>query len=405
MRGQMNDHGFFTPLERTDLPFSTLWSGVTDDNMRQCGLGGLRSRDREIVRAMLACLLIASKVGQGVSTSRNKAHYGPHWRRYESEAYTYTRIVNGVSLLDCVGAVHHEKQKRGANGWQSRMYPTRHLREIFADWGPVSPIPGELIHLKNEVKVRIDYVDDDITRAKRRQLFAINEAIASITIGTRPEVLDFSCGAVRCGDSIVVPSRRSLYRVFNTSFELGGRLYGGFWQSMPAEMRQLLLLNSEPVAEHDYSQLHPQLLYALNGRRLDGDAYTISGYTRSIGKIAWMMLINSCSYAATINALRKEVQGSGLSSSFTPTDAEKVVKLLMERHAPVRSAFHSSVARTLQFIDSELMVFVLDQCLREGIVGLPVHDSLIVRTKDLPRAAEIMDDALQQTLKSLRDRA
>ena len=65
---------------------------------------------------------------------------------------------------------------------------------------------------------------------------------------------------------------RRLYRRFTQGrFDSGGRLFGGFWQSLPNEPKRYpysvrlkgLRIDGEPVAGLDYSQLNPILCYSV----------------------------------------------------------------------------------------------------------------------------------------------
>ena len=55
-------------------------------------------------------------------------------------------------------------------------------------------------------------------------------------------------------------------RVFNkSSFKLGGRFYGGWWQSISEEYRKDIYLNDLRTNEIDFTALHPILAYAEKG--------------------------------------------------------------------------------------------------------------------------------------------
>jgi hypothetical protein len=41
--------------------------------------------------------------------------------------------------------------------------------------------------------------------------------------------------------------------------------------------------------EHDYPQLHPNMLYAEIGARLEGDAYAVDGWPRKLMKVAFKL--------------------------------------------------------------------------------------------------------------------
>ena len=55
-------------------------------------------------------------------------------------------------------------------------------------------------------------------------------------------------------------------RVFNkSSFKLGGRFYGGWWQSISEEYRKDIYLNDLRTNEIDFTALHPVLDYTEKG--------------------------------------------------------------------------------------------------------------------------------------------
>ena len=112
----------------------------------------------------------------------------------------------------------------------------------------------ELIRLRDEMGRLISYRDTDATLRMRREIERINEFL-------RPLVVELNApGVMRTERHLVMPSGQhilvlppSLYRVFNRgSFRLGGRLYGGWWQSVPNRswpLRKRLMVNGEPVVE------------------------------------------------------------------------------------------------------------------------------------------------------------
>jgi hypothetical protein len=68
-------------------------------------------------------------------------------------------------------------------------------------------------------------------------------------------------------------TRNRLYRAFNNgSFDQGGRFYGPWWQRVPSERRKFITINWLPTRELDYSNLHPAMLYAMEGIQLEDRA-------------------------------------------------------------------------------------------------------------------------------------
>jgi len=387
-------------IER-DLPLTGCWSGITDDHLRLLGLAHRDERGRRVIASIIASLLVAEMVGKWVSYSRNKEFYHPGLRRYEGPGFTYRMIIAVVDVLDKHGLIIEQRAKRGSFGWQSRMRASPRLVGIAGGWGPLVPTLYELIHLKDEQKRRIDYPETDETLRMRYELEAVNEALAALAITS--EALDLTRPVLVLEGNEVAPRSQRMFRCFNRDFRHGGRCYGGWFQNYPKEVRAGFRLDGSPVVEHDYPQLHPQLLYARLGLAIAGDAYTVDGVPRDLAKVAWQILMNSGSRRMAMHALFEDLTSSDPGRSVDLRDADRILALLEARHAPVSRAFYSGVGLELQFVDSNLIMSVLGRCLAKGFVGLPVHDSLIVRCgAEADLAKEIMDEALEKLLRKLR---
>src|SRR5262249_9895907 len=118
------------------------------------------------------------------------------------------------------------------------------------------------------VAKRVPYLDDDTTRRCREELREINARLRSAEITFDRSVYERA----------VDVRARQLYRHFsNGSFESGGRLFGGFWQNIPKNVRlRGIRIEGERVEGRDYSQLNPRLAYSVAGAvPPPGDAYTL----------------------------------------------------------------------------------------------------------------------------------
>ena len=120
-------------------------------------------------------------------------------------------------------------------------------------------------------KALVHYKDTDETRRLRAEMTEINRflATANITLADAPQ----PAGCL---------TRRFILRTPDdpAAFNLGGRLFGGFWQNLPREERHRLRINGEPVADLDYSGMFPRLAYLAAGAPLpppDADPYAIPG--------------------------------------------------------------------------------------------------------------------------------
>jgi hypothetical protein len=181
---------------------------------------------------------------------------------------------------------------------------------------------------------------------------------------------------VNCGDVTAT----TLYRVFKRNWQSGGRLYGGWWINLPKGERLNLTIRSEPVVEIDYAQLHPTILFARVGRKLDFDPYVAPGLEgealRALGKRTFNRLINKTSAAS---GMRPRLSASAEDLAALPPGLtfQQYLERFVERLAPVAGFFGSAEGLRLQREDSDLAIGVLERLEAAGIPVLPVHDSFI----------------------------
>jgi hypothetical protein len=160
------------------------------------------------------------------------------------------------------------------------------------------------------------------------------------------------------------------------------RLYG-WWQSLSAADRANILLNGEPVLEPDYAQIHAQIIYALKGISLIGDAYETGEFPRAWGKKAFNIGINAKNQLGAIAAISKEL-------NISRRNASKLLGAIMAKHRQVSDIFCSDAGVGLMKIDADITLRAVQHCQAQGIAVLPVHDSLIAPATDAERVAKIM---------------
>jgi len=188
----------------------------------------------------------------------------------------------------------------------------------------------------------------------------------------------------------------SLYRVFGSTVDEGGRFYGAEYQQLPNSkewpLRSSLLINGNPVTEADYSGLHMTMLYHLKRINFNGDPYDI-GYDpvlRPIIKIMANIMINS--------KAKNKVVFSTMGSIYNDNDLRKtyfnhkedhllksIHEKLIEKHQDIKEHFHSGYGIRLQKMDSDIAMEILLEMMHNDIPCLCVHDSFIVENqhKDL----------------------
>ncbi|TPK99041.1 MULTISPECIES: hypothetical protein [unclassified Mesorhizobium] len=254
---------------------------------------------------------------------------------------------------------------------------------------------GETIILKRS-KDRDDYWDeggleeyDDTpeTERYRAELEEINQWIADADLRFNPDGLPWPRTQISIHD-------RRLRRVFTQSrFDSGGRLFGGFWQSLRKhERRQRLWISGERAVELDYGQVGPRILYGMAGHKPPfEDLYDIWGYGLNrpgIKKVMSAMIFAS----DPLSRFPKDTRPL-FSRSYKVGD---VVTAIEAKHSLIKDRFHRGLGHDAQFIESEIMVEVLLTLKASGAVALPIHDAVMVPASAVSMTREIMLDTFHR---------
>lgn len=332
------------------------------------------------------------------------------------------KIKNVVDAMEQAGYIEHHIVGYGTPGTvgkRSKFRVSRRLVDVFSTAESVSEIDqgagsifndGETIVLKDGRKKPVEYRDNANTRQMRRHLKTINY---------------FLDGHELTLDGAVICSR--YHRVFNRSWDQGGRFYCHAVQSLPKSERSRLLINGEPVVELDFSSHHLRLCYHRRGYDApDGDLYKLQPYGREyrqvIKKIALIGLNvpNFESIARAVGrelgrdmrALRERIRE--LENISSPRE-EQVIDIMGEtevlqkqirfllgidddtirhiggliekRHELIRDDFFNGQGRDLQFLDSQITERIMLDMVARRIPCYSVHDSYIcpVRHEDMLR--------------------
>jgi hypothetical protein len=178
-----------------------------------------------------------------------------------------------------------------------------------------------------------------------------------------------------------------LYRQFNNaSFDHGGRLYGGWWISVPEHMRQKIFINGKPTVELDYSGCAIRMLYHERNLECPDDPYSIApivaheaasglpeGYYREAIKTLTQALINGS------NRNKDMMCSLPDGRSFAPRFKRKqVMQMIEDKHAAIADTFGSGAGTKLQRKDSDLAIGIIKKLADKSIIALPIHDSFIV---------------------------
>lgn len=218
---------------------------------------------------------------------------------------------------------------------------------------------------RNRTKQLIDYRDTPDTIAMRDQMQAVNENLGAATI-------------LLCQEAL--PLRVHLTRRFQIdhqdaphTFDRHGRLYGGFWMSLPKDERYLLRVNGEEVVDLDFAGMFVQLAYLEAGAALPNrDPYGgLDGLPRSVAKIGLSALLCRSGPMQRLPEGLRDQLGPGW-------NAKRLVAALEERHPRIAHLFGHGVGLKLMKLESDILLETLRLLFQQGIPALPMHDGIMV---------------------------
>jgi hypothetical protein len=239
--------------------------------------------------------------------------------------------------------------------------------------------------------------------AVTRQMQAINAFILSAPIECRGTAMAHVAerpGAAMA--SLVTLHHRTLRRTFNRSYDEGGRLFGGFWQTMPRDDRFAhIRIDGESVALVDYGQLFLRLAYAKSNKAPpDGDLYDLTGHDASLAnwkalRDARKKLINALFFA---RSPLKQWPGKTIRDiaemrrAYPPgTKPREAIQAIKQHHAPIVPFFEHGLGLRFMRTESDLITAVTIALFNRGVAALPIHDAVVVEKRHAEAARSMME--------------
>lgn len=198
--------------------------------------------------------------------------------------------------------------------------------------------------------------------------------------------------------------------VQGTWLKSGGRLFGGFWETMRKADRQRLRINGERVCEVDFRSMNAHIAYALAGAEPPtGDLYAIpglEGYRADVKMLFNAMLSkdagqDSTRWPKSMREEEKKLEASDISAADKPAGAiisskirpPKAMSMITEHHAGIADMFAAGRIGEIQFLESETLIAALEALRSFNIPALPIHDALLVPASGAEKAIECMEGA------------
>ena len=216
-------------------------------------------------------------------------------------------------------------------------------------------------------------------------------------------------------------SKRTLTRIFsNGSYENTGRLYGGWWQTIPNNVppehpefipyRRRITIDGRNTDELDYSALGPNIFYKLCNKDIGNeDPYSRvfkDGKHRDLVKKGLNALIMANTSLARYCPQDKDLRellskaNEELGWAKIETDGEihaswrDLRKLILKAHPDIADQFGRGIGNVIQLEDSNLIIKVMVRMAQQHITLLSVHDSLIANW-DVVESGELLKEMEQ----------
>lgn len=235
----------------------------------------------------------------------------------------------------------------------------------------------------------IDYADTASTHRYQEEMERINKVLAAADLRHEGS------------DSEIDTQRRNLRRVFNIPswlsanrirFDLGGRLYGGWWQNLKESDRAFIRIDGESVADLDFKSMFPRLAY-IHARKPTppGDPYALpgfDGYRNGVKRTFNAMLFRR-------GKLTRVPRGS---RDLLPENCtgEKIRAAILNHHPLLKPLFERGIGFELMFLESRILIAVLLRLIDLGITALPMHDGLMVAESKARTASRVMGDVSEE---------
>ena len=331
--------------------------------------------------------------------------------------------VKVIHRLRDAGLVGFKSGFEGSAEWQgyiSRIWPSETLIGMFekAAFGMfhIGYAEGrETIILRDEDKNDLEYEDKRYIKDMRQLVEQYNKLLEKTFIDIqsldKPRIeLPERSRRQRNNKPIYVNIThhdKFVRRIFNnSSFEDGGRFYGGWWQRIDSKFRKDIRMNNIPTVEIDYSSLHVILAYSEAQldywQGTDKDPYDLpvrgvnsKEHCRDIGKLFLLLSLNASTEQSLFRAFRSELDYREYAYSFPDDVLSELLDTIREHHSEIKHLICSGAGLRLMNIDSRICEYVISEFIKTDTPILTVHDSFLVQIGEEDRLYAAMKEGYQ----------
>lgn len=208
---------------------------------------------------------------------------------------------------------------------------------------------------------------------------------------------------------------KRVYRRFcRSNLGDGGRLYGGFWQTLPSgkrgeiPSRKHILINGQLTVELDFKALHLNMLYAWDGEEpYQGDPYSIPGWDRELVKRCILVALNCTtgSSRAVFDAVGSDEGLKRYRPLLLKGGYDKLKQAFLQKHPSLSKYLHADKGVKLQKQDGDIALGVIERMISlpafihpSPIPVLSVHDSFICPAEHVETLRGCMRGAFEEVM-------
>lgn len=248
----------------------------------------------------------------------------------------------------------------------------------------------------------IDYSDDDPTSVDadryRAEMQRINRYLVAADLrydGPDTAAVDINRRYLRRHFS--VPDWQEDHTI---RFDLGGRLFGGFWQDLGEDQRRFLKIDGEAIAYLDYAGMFVRLAYLhprVGKTPPDGDLYAVPGFEDhrdGVKKVLNAMFFRK-------GPLQRLPRGAPAQLP-SGTTSSSIRSAIIAKHSDLKPVLEVGVGYELFFTESSILVDVLLRLAAKSIAALPMHDGIMMPQSEATAAKRVMRDVSAKHLDGYR---
>jgi hypothetical protein len=361
----------------------------------------LSNTDKKLIKVVILDLFVLWKNDPSMVLMFSRDNNAYKAKSRYSSLHIGKKVIALIDQLKMCGLVHQKI------GFQDRVTGSAFRSRLWASDLLISMFEGTSIHalsigdhegretviLRDENKADFKYYETDFTRETRTLLGRYNALLTRthIDIHTLEEP---SLWVGSGNESKRIPigqHNKFVRRIFNnSSFDEGGRFFGGWWQQCPKEMREYIFIEGSHTSEIDYSGIHLVLMYAKLGvdywEEIGDDPYQIPTPSwwpetmklRDVAKKLLLIAINASDETKAYLAFRNKSPNGSEEKKMTNDQLSELLESLKLKHSRIADQLASGAGIFLMKTDSEVTSKIISHFVDLDVPILTIHDSYIV---------------------------